>query len=155
MTKQLGVKFIYLFCTDITAMRHFYSDLLGLDEAFYAEGEAVAYNCDDLQFTIFQRDDAPMAPDGWAWQPGWGAGSRPVMSWSVKLNEAGFRATLGRLRSASIPAFWSEPQWRGYWSYPVKDPMGNTVEVVWDVGVVPADLDWQSHVSPISKEKVY
>lgn len=127
-----GVKFIYLFCTDLAAMRHFYGVLLGLQEIYFSATEgSVAYNCDGLQFTIFEREEAARAPEGWAWQPGWREGTVAQIGWSVVLTEEGFDTAVDRLREVGVATYYDEPQWHGYWSFPVKDPMGNTVEVVY------------------------
>jgi hypothetical protein len=58
-----GLKFIYLYNNDLQSMRHFYSQLLGLNEnhcaavntiqTAAANGAAVPFDCDGLQFAIF------------------------------------------------------------------------------------------------------
>jgi len=132
MSPQPGIIFLYLFCNDLHAMRHFYSNLLGLNEIYYSEvpDGPVAYDCDGLQFTIVFNASAQKAPPGWGCQPGWQAGSQPIISWSVVLTEGGFETAVQRLMAADVEAFYKEPQWQNYWSFPVKDPMGNTVEIV-------------------------
>lgn len=127
-----GVRFLYLYCNDLTAMRHFYSELLGLNEIYYAaEPEpAVAYDCDGLQFTIFF--DAAVQPQAaeWSRQPGWSGGTQPHLSWSIVLQADQFAAAVDRLKNAGVAAFYQAPQWHNYWSFPVQDPMGYTVEIV-------------------------
>ena len=92
-----GVKFLYVPCSDLAAMRRFYTDLVGLDEVYHSE------------------DD----------------GRLPAISWSVTLTEETFPPAVSRLLAAGVASFGTEPVWRGYWSFPVHDPMGNTVEVTW------------------------
>jgi len=132
MSPQPGVKFLYLFCDDLQAMRHFYSYLLGLNEIYYSEEPdgTVAYDCDGLQFTIIFNAAAQKAPSGWGWQPGWQTGNRPIISWSIVLTEGAFQTAVQNLKGAGVNAFYEAPQWQNYWSFPVKDPMGNTVEIV-------------------------
>ena len=63
------------------------------------------------------------------------------MSWSVPFAEADYRPVLARLKAADVSALHDKPQWVHYWSYPVKDPMGNTVEIVLPVDEVPANSE--------------
>ena len=144
MSPPPGVKFIYLFCQDLDAMRHFYSQILGLNEIYFAEGPeaSVAYNCDDLQFTIMQNPEAQRAPPGWAWQPGWQAGTSTAVSWSVVLTAETFGRAVQRLLDAGVESYHDQPAWKFYWSFPVKDPMGNTVEVVWAPEEEPDVKEW-------------
>ena len=148
MAGQSGVKFIYLFCADLARMRHFYSELLGLEEIYYVAGEdgGLGYNCDGLQFTIFQDERVTPQEEGWARQPGWQGGTLPMVSWSVPYKEGDYRSVLARLRAAGVTALHDKPQWVHYWSYPVKDPMGNTVEIVLPLDEAPADTAWTEDV---------
>jgi hypothetical protein len=47
----------------------------------------------------------------------------------VELDPEAFRRAVRSLAAAGVTARFSEPQWVGYWSYPVRDPIGHTVEV--------------------------
>lgn len=136
MIKQPGVKFIYLFCNDLDVMRHFYSDLVGLNEIYFSPDPdgAVAYDCDGLQFTIFSDKLVKAGDQGWSKQPGWDGGMQTSISWSVVLTQAGFQSAVRKLQDAGVETFYKNPHWHNYWSFPVKDPMGNTVEIVWDSG---------------------
>ena len=126
-----GVKFVYLHCSDLAAMRRFYTELVGLDEIYHSDDDrTVAYDCDGLQFTITEHPEATAAA-GWARQPGWGGGATTAPSWSVSLTGDTFRPAIDRLIAAGVPSFDPEPVWREYWSFPVRDPMGNTVEITW------------------------
>ena len=127
-----GVRFIYIPCVDLDAMRHFYSTLLALDEIYHSDDDGmVAYDCDGLQFSIFQSVDAGPHPEGWAIQPGWSGGTGSQVSWSVELGEAEFEAAVRRLQEGGVFALHEKPVWVSYWSFPVRDPMGNTVEVTY------------------------
>jgi len=126
-----GVKFLYVPVSDLDAMRHFYTELVGLDEIYFAADEALAYDCDGLQFTMLFDPNPPAVPEGWATQPGWRGATVAAMSWSIELTEAGFRGAVSRSAEAGVIALHDVPQWVGYWSYPVKDPMGYTAEITW------------------------
>ena len=141
-----GVQFIYLFCNDLEAMRHFYTDLLGLHEIYFSEGQSVAYDCGGLQFTIMFDPDVEVAPEGWGWQPGWQEGRNSVVSWSVVLEEEGFKTAVTKLMLTGVDAFYDKPQWKNYWSFPVKDPMGNTTEIVCPLDAQPENIEWEKYL---------
>lgn len=127
---QASLRFLYLYTHDLEQARRFYSDLIGLNEFYYQAGESVAYRCDALQFSIEQHPEArSVPPEGWALQPGWVGGSAPLISWSVECDPAAFRQAVQRLQAAGVSTLTPEPQWVGYWSFVVRDPMGNTVEL--------------------------
>ncbi len=132
-----GLRFLYVPAADLERAREFYTDLVGLDEIHHADG-LLAYDCEGFQFTIFQaeRDTAPVAgsPEAgasWATQPGWQRpGTTAAISWSVELDLSSFDEAVARLQgSAGVTALHEEPTWVGYQSFPVLDPMGNTVEL--------------------------
>jgi len=110
-------------------MRSFYTDLLQLDEVFFDENTSLAYKCDKLQFTIFQVQHNLPEIKGWGIQPGWSGGMHPSTSWSVECGKDTFSPAVKRLQQAGVMSYYYEPQWFGYWSYPVRDPVGNTVEI--------------------------
>jgi catechol 2,3-dioxygenase-like lactoylglutathione lyase family enzyme len=145
MMAALSLRFLYIHCADLETMRRFYTDLLGLTESFYAAGRggALAYACDELQFTIFPAESAEPAPVEWHRQPGWEGGTLPGISWSIVAeSREAFAASVARLVAADVPAFFETPRWLGYWSFPVKDPMGNTVELTLPTESEPPDRVW-------------
>lgn len=127
-----GIRFLYIPASDIASMRLFYSDLLGLDEIWFKAGQGVAYDCEGFQFAIFLDAGSSLVFGEWATQPGWRGDTVGAISWSVVLSESGYRAAVDRLlASPDVPKLLDSPQWVGYWSFPVRDPMGNTVELSW------------------------
>ncbi len=127
-----GVRFLYVPAIDLDAMRDFYSDVLGLNEIWFKPGQGVAYDCDGFQFAIFFDPGDNTVLGEWATQPGWKGDTVGSISWSVVLSESGYRTAVDRLTaSPDVPTMLREPQWVGYWSFPVRDPMGNTVELSW------------------------
>lgn len=132
MTTKLNLRFLYVFCNDIGAMRGFYTELIRLTEIYYAPGPdgGLAYKCDQLQFTILPTQNTIPNPEAWHQQPGWQGGTLSGISWSIESESRdAFAATVTRLVEAQVPAFFDRPRWLSYWSFPVKDPMGNTVEL--------------------------
>ena len=52
-----------------------------------------------------------------------------------------FYAAVMRLQDGAVASFHSVPQWVGYWSFPVLDPMENTVELSWPAEN-PSAVEW-------------
>ena len=126
-----GVRFLYVPAADLEAMRRFYTDILGLNESYYEPGGSLGYSSAGFQFTVLYDANAPPVRRGWATQPGWSGDTVGAVSWSVELTETEFTAAVDRLRNDSVEALHDVPVWVGYWSFPVKDPGGYTVEVTW------------------------
>lgn len=141
----MSLRFLYIYCHDLAAMRHFYTDLVGLSESYYAPAPdgGLGYRCDSLQFTILPADEIPTAPPGWHQQPGWQGGTVSLPSWSIEsASQEAFAAAVERLTEAGVPVLHSRPRWVGYWSFPVRDPMGNTVELTLPTSGTPTVLLW-------------
>lgn len=127
---QPGVQFLYVPARDLAAMRRFYGELVGLDEIHHSADEGLlAYRCGGLQFTVVEASDAPIPEPGWATQPGWQGDTRARVSWSVVLDSPAYVSAVDRLHAAGVDVLHEMPVWVGYWSFPVRDPMGNTVEL--------------------------
>jgi catechol 2,3-dioxygenase-like lactoylglutathione lyase family enzyme len=145
------INFIYNSCNDLEAMRTFYSGLIGMKELSWRAGEQgwLVYDCGTIQFMIFPAGyELPVLED-WGMQPGWAGGKLEVPSWSIVVDEAEFPATVQRLIDAGVPCFSDVPQWcqDSYWSFPVRDPMGNTVEVHTIPAERPTSTDWPAELS--------
>jgi catechol 2,3-dioxygenase-like lactoylglutathione lyase family enzyme len=142
---KANVRFVYTFCNDLAAMRRFYTDLLGLDEAGYSEDHRyLCYQCEGFQLMFFRPHAEVPVKEGWADQPAYDGGSEYVASWSVEVPAEELAATVERLRAAGVESFAAEPDWRvnSYWGFTVKDPMGNTVEVYATPKERPASTTW-------------
>ncbi len=144
---EVSIKFVYISCNDLDAMRGFYTDLLGMDEWSYRNDDEYAwlvYNCDGFQFMIFPSDYELPVPDDWGMQPGWEGGTLEVPSWSIEVPEDTYAATVAGLAEAGVPTFAAAPQWcqDSYWSFPVRDPMGSTVEVYTVPSERPESTEW-------------
>ena len=143
----VSIKFIYMSCNDLEAMRAFYSELLGMQESSYRNDEEYAwlvYNCGSFQFMVFPAGYQLPVLDDWGMQPGWAGGTLEVTSWSIEVPEASYAETVTRLSAAGLPTYADQPQWcqDSYWSFPVRDPMGNTVEVYMQPAERPQSTDW-------------
>jgi catechol 2,3-dioxygenase-like lactoylglutathione lyase family enzyme len=145
---KAAIKFVYQHCNDLPAMRRFYTELVGMNEtSFKDEGDWhwLVYKCDGFEFMIFPASEPLPVTDAWSAQPGYDGGTLDGMSWSVEVPEPDFAATVDRLRAAGVPRLWEWPTWQqdSYWSFPVRDPQGNTVEVCCTVAQRPASTTWE------------
>jgi hypothetical protein len=96
-------------------MRHFYTDLVGLNEMYHStEDRTLAYDCQGLQFTILEAPATAAPIDGWARQPGWAGGTGAAISRSVVLTETTFGNAVRRLLDADATRRHDEPQWVNY-----------------------------------------
>jgi len=123
--------FLYLHCDmpDLDRARHFYSGILGLPEIFFSADEGTAgYQAGDLQITV-EAHSGGTRTSGWSKQLGWSGGSTAAPSWGVELPPTAFAQAISAALASDVECWLAEPQWVGYWSFPVRDPMGNTVEL--------------------------
>ena len=108
-------------------MRAFYAEVVGLEEIYADEG-TVGYRCGSTQLTLESAADVETVAE-WSRQLGWSGGTGSSPSWGFELTGDAFGAAVNRLRASGAEPYWPEPQWVGYWSFPVRDPGGNTVEI--------------------------
>ncbi len=120
--------FTYLFCDDLSAMKRFYGEVLGLDQV-WDDGRSLAYMIGDHQLSITADARARPAVGAFAIQPGWIGGTEARTSWSLECDPADFKRVVSAAKHVGATAFRDRPEWVGYWSFPLLDPMGNTVEV--------------------------
>ena len=132
--------FIYTRSNDLAASRRFYRDLVGLEQ-IWDEPDSIAYAVDEVVQLFIGLDGQAIPVEGWSFQPGWVFGLEvdPVpaytaASWSIALSPNAFRTAVDRLQEAAVEPLRPEPFWVGYWSYVVRDPMGQTVELSDPVG---------------------
>lgn len=123
--------FLYLHCEPLglDQARRFYSHVLGLAETFFsADDGTVGYRVGDLQITIEAHPEATTS-SGWAKQLGWRGGVTATPSWGIEFSSAAFAPAVEAARASDVECWQAAPEWVGYWSFPIKDPMGNTVEL--------------------------
>ncbi|MHC4341596.1 MAG: VOC family protein [Planctomycetota bacterium] len=148
MVPKLNIRFVYGICSDVAAMRAFYSDLLGMEEMRFMDEESfgfLVYQSEGFQLMFFRsmHGEVPVQ-EKWSWQPGDGAGDGSTVSWSVLVPEEEYRELIGRVRESDSPKQTDRPTWRqdSYWGWTVKDPVGNTVELYTTPAERPESTDW-------------
>jgi hypothetical protein len=141
------IRYLYLTCNDLLPMRRFYTELLGLTEgSFRNEGDYrwLTYRCGGFELMIFPDVNRVPVLSGWSAQPGWEGGTTPAPGWSVWVPFAEYAAVVERIRAAGVETFSPDPQWcqDSYWGWPLRDPMGNTVEVYSEPPARPSSTVW-------------
>lgn len=144
---SVNLRYLYVMCNDIPAMKTFYGDLLGMSvQAFMNEAQFgyLAFQGDGMQLMFFRADAKLPVVAEFAGQPGYQGGKLEATSWSIQIPEADFAAAVERLHKAGAKRFAEKPFWAqdSYWSFPVLDPMGNTVEVFATPKEKPAKKEW-------------
>ena len=137
--------FLYLHVNDLKATHHFYVDLIGLEPAVYEpKWGYLAFNQKPLQIQFWESEDKIKVQSDWAVQPGYQGGKGTTASWSIVISAEEFPKVVSRLQKAGVATFTKAPTYtpNKYWSFPVKDPMGNTVEIYYVPDEEPADKAW-------------
>ena len=122
---------MFLWCNDITAIRHFYAELIGFEETFYDEERGwFTCNAGTTGLVFVKATEAMLVPDSWAKQPGFPAGVAEATSWVITVPFNDFEAIVQRLKDADV-AYSGEPEspQEGHFAFFVRDPMGMTIEI--------------------------
>ncbi len=126
MTSRLG--FTYIQCNDLPAMKAFYADILQLKQIWEDES-SIAFKIGDHQLSITLAPGIEVPAAEFAVQPGWQGGTAQRTSWSLECDRAEFDRIVTAARNAGVPSWTEQPQHVGYLSFPLLDPMNNTVEI--------------------------
>ncbi|MCD4827949.1 MAG: VOC family protein [Candidatus Cloacimonetes bacterium] len=136
LTPQVNIRFITVHVNDLDSVRFFYSDVLGMQEAGYYQAEDmgyVDYTSDGVELQFWRWDDGDLpGNDKWDWQPGAFSGEWHQASWSIHIPDELYHRVIGRILAGGPKTMTPFPSWiegSAYWSFTVKDPAGNTVEV--------------------------
>jgi catechol 2,3-dioxygenase-like lactoylglutathione lyase family enzyme len=145
---RVNVRFLFVICNDVAAMKAFYCDALGMTAGSFVDEKDAGWlvlQTDGFQLMCFRLDEPVAVHDQFAWQPGAVTGTAGFPSWSIEIPEADYAATVERLRAADVKMKSPEPDWRqdSYWGMAVLDPMGNTVEVFTRPTERPASTTWE------------
>lgn len=126
---------LFWYCNDVATMRHFYSDILNLEETFYRNDDEVgwlSYQSGSLQI-VFSRSEVsqPVLQD-WSVQFSYTEGNLYQPSWAVEIPYQDFEQTIKQIiDDGNIP--YLEEDYRtprdGHLCFWVRDPMGTTIEI--------------------------
>lgn len=125
---------LFYFCNDVVPMRHFYIELLGLEETFFRNDDEAGWLTLRIEHTniVFVRAAEPLPiPGAFARQPGLSGGDLEQHSWVLQLFPPEFEATVIRMQAAAVPSLTPAPVEvkPGHWQFVVHDPMGFTIEL--------------------------
>lgn len=120
--------FTYLFTNNIKEMKLFYESFLGL-ELIWDETDDIAFKIGDHQLSVTFHEEFKVQSAHFAIQPGWQGGTLPRTSWSIAYDSSRFKKTVRALSENNVKSYYMTPQRKEYWSYPVLDPMNNTIEI--------------------------
>lgn len=126
MTRHFG--FTYIHCNDLSTMKAFYGDILQLKQ-IWEDDSSIAFKIGDHQLTITLAPGIAVPSAEFAVQPGWPGGTAPRTSWSLECNRAELNQIVAAARNAGVPSWTEQPQRVGYLSFPLLDPMNNTIEI--------------------------
>lgn len=123
---------LFFYCNDVNAMRHFYTELIGMEETSYdAEHKWLTYQSGQLQIVYMQATAPRPVNEAWAKNPGYrGSGTDEAPSRVLTVEAAQFDTIYEKLKAANAPLLDSpqEPQ-PGYRQFITRDPMGTSVEI--------------------------
>lgn len=126
---------IFWYCNDVEPMRHFYTELLQLEETFYRNDDEagwLTYQSGTLQVVFMRVEKSLPVTAEWAVQPSYTEGTAHVPSWVIQIPYDAFDATIDRIK-ASDTTIRLEDSIRspreGHKSFWVRDPMGTTIEI--------------------------
>lgn len=125
---------LFQWCNDVSQMREFYSDVLGLGETYFLNDDKhgwLTYEVEGLQL-VFMRGSKPLPVESvWARQPGWIEGTAETASLLLQVSVADFHSVVERARARNVKIFDQEPRTvtGQQLSHFMMDPMGITIEL--------------------------
>ena len=129
-------------CDDLEEMRYFYTDILGIKENSYQRNNYLDYNSNGLTMMFFQADNITerIASS----KRRYNNGHFELMCWTIKINKEMFIKAIENLSAYQNKGSKIIPQWQqeGFWSFSIKDPMGNTVFVYLEQKQTPVSKVW-------------
>lgn len=127
---NIYINTIFRYCNEIDAMRHFYTELLALDETYYRNDEEhgwLTYQIGNTQL-VFTRASSPLPVESeWAKSPAYSGGTKEISSWVYALNASNYEAVIERIKTSDTPIYTGELATPELLLI-VHDPMGMTVE---------------------------
>ncbi|MBU9712313.1 VOC family protein [Evansella tamaricis] len=137
MAKRLG--FTYIFCNDLERMKWFYTKILHLN-LIWDSKTSIAFKIGEHQLSIEFNENFNILSSKFSNQPGWEGGTEPRTGWSLECDKEDFIEIVNSAIMNEIPAYYNEPNWKGYWSFPILDPMNNTIEITCTAEDIPNNI---------------
>lgn len=133
---QLDIRLskIYYWANDITEMREFYSDIVGLEETFFVDEDSsglLTYDGGGIEIVFLRASEDLPVLDDWTTQPNYDGGTIEDVSIVVEVTGEEFDAMIARVSGGGVTVFNDAilvPQ-PGQRAIYLLDPMGNTVQI--------------------------
>ena len=136
---EARIRYIYVFCNDLSKMRLTYSTCLSLQEIEYTETHdegRLVYRTGGPDLMIMKWGSELPAETRWAWQPGGGTPEgAPITSFAIDYPLELYRRVVQTVAGAGplcdIQTQTDVPMWRQgtHWSWTIRDAGGNTIEL--------------------------
>ncbi len=131
---KVSINVLYLYCNDVHAIRHFYKDIIGMGEHDFGMPDSVycGQTSDGITMMWFKSEKEGLLPrEKWVDLPGFNGGEVEEPAWGIQLPLEDFTNIVKKLKDEKAHLLFPDPIWAqdSYWAFPVRDPMGYTVEV--------------------------
>ncbi len=131
---KASINVLYLYCNDVHEIRHFYKEIIGMGEHDFGMPDNVfcGMTADKMSMMWFktEKENLPKR-EKWVDLPGFEGGEVEEASWGIQLPTDVFPEVVKKLKEEGAQLLFPNPIWcqDSYWAFPVRDPMGYTVEV--------------------------
>ncbi|HEX9745596.1 MAG TPA: VOC family protein [bacterium] len=133
---EVAISWVNIAVNDVSEMRHFYTDLIGLEEMAFADTDEfgmLGYNCGGFHIAFIKAfREIPVATE-FAHIPSIGAPPYNGTSFSIVLTKDRFDEVVGRLADEGYQFQTDGPvqEFHGMMLHRVMDPMGYTVDLAY------------------------
>ena len=127
---EIHIDTIFRYCNDVDAMRHFYTELVGLEETYYRNDEEhgwLTYQIGKTQLVFTRSESIQTIETAWAKSPAYAGGTTEISSWVISLTHNNYESVIERLKASNAAIY------DGALDSPellliAQDPMGMTLE---------------------------
>ncbi|GAB5492862.1 MAG: hypothetical protein Phog2KO_30770 [Phototrophicaceae bacterium] len=105
---EILIDTIFRYCNDVDVMRHFYTELVGLEETYYRNDEEhgwLSYQIGKTQLVFTRSESIQTIETAWAKSPAYTGGTKEISSWVISLSQDNYEAVLKRLKASSTAIY--------------------------------------------------
>ncbi|MEO1289036.1 MAG: hypothetical protein AAFV93_14830 [Chloroflexota bacterium] len=129
MSHSIYIDTLFRWCVDVVPMRHFYTEILQLEETFFRNDDEhgwLTYQVGDVQLVFIRATDSLPIESSWAISPAHD-GDKELDSWVIRVTEPIFTAVKERATKNNVPIY--EGEYDRDKHLIVRDPMGMTIAI--------------------------
>ncbi|MEM9953764.1 MAG: hypothetical protein AAF846_19300 [Chloroflexota bacterium] len=129
MSHSIYIDTLFRWCVDVVPMRHFYTEILQLEETFFRNDDEhgwLTYQVGDVQLVFIRATDSLPIESSWAISPAH-EGDKELDSWVIRVTEPIFMAVKERATKNDVPIHDGEYDRDKHLI--VRDPMGMTIAI--------------------------